>query len=155
MEKTRFERNQNQIIMSKDVIKEYSNGEITVVWQSSKCIHAGVCVKMLPEVYNPKARPWINIDNADTVALKEQVLKCPSGALTYYMNGAKNEVGNISTTKVEVLNGGPLLVHGTLNIVDQNGEISTKERTTAFCRCGHSANKPYCDGAHQKAGFDG
>ena len=64
-------------------MKEYSNGELTIVWDSSKCVHAGVCVKMLPKVYNPKARPWITIENATTEELKKQIDACPSGALTY------------------------------------------------------------------------
>lgn len=64
-------------------MKEYSNGEITIVWDSSKCVHAGVCVKMLPKVYNPKARPWITIENATTEELKKQIDACPSRALTY------------------------------------------------------------------------
>ncbi len=63
--------------------KNYSNGEITIHWQPKKCQHAGVCVKMLPKVYDPKAKPWITIENAKTEELKEQVSKCPSGALSY------------------------------------------------------------------------
>ncbi|MCH8494616.1 MAG: (4Fe-4S)-binding protein, partial [Balneolales bacterium] len=39
--------------------KEYTNGEITIVWQSGKCIHSGNCVKGSPEVFQPKDRPWI------------------------------------------------------------------------------------------------
>ena len=66
--------------------KEYSNGEITIKWQSKKCIHAGICVKTLPNVYDPKAKPWIKIDNASTQELMNQIDKCPSGALTYYKN---------------------------------------------------------------------
>lgn len=63
-------------------MKEYSNGEITILWQPKKCTHSGVCVKTLPQVYNPKLRPWIKIDNATTDELKAQVAKCPSGALS-------------------------------------------------------------------------
>lgn len=62
--------------------KEYSNGEITIVWQPNKCIHSGVCVKTLPKVYNPKERPWIKPENATTQELIDQVAKCPSGALS-------------------------------------------------------------------------
>ena len=62
--------------------KEYSNGEITVVWQPQKCIHAGVCVKKLPEVYDPKKVPWVKINNATSEQLKHQVSLCPSGALS-------------------------------------------------------------------------
>lgn len=62
--------------------KEYSNGEITILWQPDKCIHAAVCVKTLPQVYNPDEKPWIKIDNATTKELVEQVSQCPSGALS-------------------------------------------------------------------------
>lgn len=66
--------------------KEYKNEEITVHWDQSKCIHAGVCVRTLPKVYNPKERPWIKIENALTDELKNQINQCPSGALSYTLN---------------------------------------------------------------------
>jgi uncharacterized Fe-S cluster protein YjdI len=62
--------------------KEYSNGEITIVWQPKLCIHSGVCVKTLPKVYNPQIRPWIKPENTTTEELIDQVAKCPSGALS-------------------------------------------------------------------------
>ncbi|MBW7871555.1 MAG: (4Fe-4S)-binding protein [Flavobacteriia bacterium] len=62
--------------------KEYSNGEITILWQPEKCMHSGICVKMLPKVYNPKESPWIKPENATTEELINQVSKCPSGALS-------------------------------------------------------------------------
>lgn len=62
--------------------KEYSNGEITIVWQPDLCIHAGVCVHSLPEVYRPSQRPWVNMANATSAELRQQVAKCPSGALS-------------------------------------------------------------------------
>ncbi len=61
---------------------EYSNGEITILWQPNICQHKGICVKMLPEVYKPKERPWIKIEKATTEQLKNQVAACPSGALS-------------------------------------------------------------------------
>lgn len=53
--------------------KEYSNGEITIKWKPKVCQHAAVCVKTLPQVYNPKASPWITIENASTEELKTQI----------------------------------------------------------------------------------
>lgn len=64
-------------------MKEYPNGEISVIWKPELCEHAGICVKMLPKVYNPKERPWIKVENATTDELKHQISKCPSGALSY------------------------------------------------------------------------
>jgi uncharacterized Fe-S cluster protein YjdI len=62
--------------------KEYTNGEVTIKWQPEKCIHSGVCVKMLPKVYHPKEHPWIKPENATSEELISQVSKCPSGALS-------------------------------------------------------------------------
>ncbi len=72
-----------------NLTKEYSNGEVTIVWQNHLCKHAGVCVKMLPKVYHPQSKPWINVANATTNELIEQVKLCPSGALSFYMNNGK------------------------------------------------------------------
>ena len=47
---------------------------------------------------------------------------------------------------------GPYIVKNLKNLADQTGTIKT-EQTIALCRCGHSANKPYCDGTHKKIGF--
>lgn len=77
--------------MDKNTQKEYSNGELTIVWQPAKCIHSGVCVRTLPQVYDPKAKPWITIENAGTEELKAQIDKCPSGALSYYLNADKEQ----------------------------------------------------------------
>jgi uncharacterized Fe-S cluster protein YjdI len=141
--------------MEKEIVKEYSNGELTVVWKPAKCIHAAECVKALPEVYNPNEKPWIKAENASTQALKDQIAKCPSGALSYKMEGKEDQESASLETKVEVMANGPLLVYGTLNVKDKDGKESTKNKTTAFCRCGASNNKPYCDGSHIKVEFKG
>jgi len=139
-----------------EIVKEYSNGELTVVWKPKLCIHAAVCVKTLPNVYDPKAKPWITPENASTDALMAQIDKCPSGALSHYIKNDKtNEKMSDDSTKVEVAANGPLLVHGNLEVKNSDGEIATKKRTTAFCRCGASGNKPYCDGSHNEIGFEG
>lgn len=68
------------------VKKEYTNGEMTIIWQPDICIHSGICVQTLPLVYKPKERPWIQIENATTDELIAQIKKCPSGALSYRLN---------------------------------------------------------------------
>jgi uncharacterized Fe-S cluster protein YjdI len=65
-----------------DKISERGNHDTV----ETKGIHAGVCVKTLPQVYDPKARPWINIENATTEELIGQVAQCPSGALSIEKN---------------------------------------------------------------------
>lgn len=61
---------------------QYSNGEIIILWKPDLCIHAGICVKTLPQVYDPKVRPWVKPENATTDELRKQIARCPSGALS-------------------------------------------------------------------------
>lgn len=68
-------------------VKEYSNGEVTILWQAEKCKHSEKCWRGLPGVFNYKERPWIKPEGASTGEIVSQVSKCPSGALTYKMNG--------------------------------------------------------------------
>jgi len=63
--------------------KEYSNGEIAIIWQPKKCTHAAECVKRLPKVYHPRELPWITPEHANTEEPIAQINCCPSGALTY------------------------------------------------------------------------
>lgn len=68
--------------MTRPVVKRYSNGEVTVVWKSALCQHSGVCFRGLPQVFDPRRRPWIAIDGASSAQIVEQVGRCPSGALS-------------------------------------------------------------------------
>lgn len=137
---------------------KYTNGEVTIVWKPDICIHSTLCWKGLKEVFNPAERPWIKPEGAATEKIIEQVRKCPSGALSYFLN---NEEGKeIVAEKAEMLNieiatDGPILIKTECTIKHSDGRTEVKIGTTALCRCGHSANKPYCDGAHRKAGFKG
>ena len=135
--------------------KEYTNNEVTIVWEPDKCIHSGICVRGLPNVFRPKVRPWLRIDGASTKELVSQVKQCPSGALSFYMNDEEDEIAESLNTKVEVLENGPLLIYGTLKVTNKDGSTEIKNKTTAFCRCGASKNKPYCDGTHVKNNFKG
>jgi len=65
---------------------EYTNGEVTIVWKSSLCAHSANCARGLPEVFQPREKPWIKPHQASSEAIVAQVKKCPSGALTFHMN---------------------------------------------------------------------
>lgn len=66
--------------------KTYTNGELTIHWDSSKCIHSGNCVRNAREVFKPKERPWVQMENGTTEEIKNAIDKCPSGALSYAFN---------------------------------------------------------------------
>jgi len=73
----------------KDITKTYTNGEVTIIWKPSLCIHSGICARGLPAVFHPKELPWITPEQSTTDVIIEQVKKCPSGALSFRMNNAK------------------------------------------------------------------
>lgn len=62
---------------------KYSNEDITVIWQPDICIHSGICARGLLDVFNPGRKPWIDLTKAETERIKEQIKKCPSGALSF------------------------------------------------------------------------
>ena len=68
--------------MDKKITKTYSNGEITVVWKPDICVHSAICFHGLPEVFDPRRRPWVDVQAASTTQVVEQVHRCPSGALS-------------------------------------------------------------------------
>lgn len=73
--------------------KEYSNGEVTIVWKPELCIHSAICAKGLPKVFQPREKPWIKQEAATSQEIMDQVNKCPSGALSYYLNNQKQNHG--------------------------------------------------------------
>ena len=63
----------------------------------------------------------------------------------------------MSNVKIIVRNNGPLRVEGDgIEIVDQDGKAFglAGRIVVSLCRCGHSENKPFCDGTHNKIGFN-
>lgn len=133
-------------------IKEYSKDDVTVVWQPHKCIHSANCWRGLPKAFNPKEKPWINLENVTSEEIMEQVLKCPSGALSIKSESEGESESVETATEIVVIKNGPLMVKGSLSIKHKDGkEESQKE--VYLCRCGQSTNKPFCDGTHKKCGF--
>lgn len=141
--------------MAEEIRKTYSNGEVTIVWQPHKCIHSTRCFRGLPQVFDPAKRPWVNAHGASTQAQIDQVRKCPSGALSYYLNKEKMKPES-NSVKIEIIPDGPIIVEGKILIQQASGEpLPAEETTHAFCRCGASKNKPFCDGTHQEIDFKG
>lgn len=69
--------------------REYSNGEVVVVWKRWLCVHSAVCVRGLPEVFRPRERPWVRVEEASSEEIALQCDQCPSGALSSYWLGER------------------------------------------------------------------
>jgi uncharacterized Fe-S cluster protein YjdI len=132
--------------------REYARPEIRVQWYASRCIHSGACIRALPQVFDPKRRPWIDMAAADADAIAEAVVRCPTGALRYERHdGASNETP-AADVKITPVPNGPYFVRGVFDIVDPDGTVR-RETRVALCRCGQSKHLPYCDNTHRAIGF--
>lgn len=140
-----------------NLLKTYETEEIIVSWKPSLCSHSTNCWKGLKDVFNPKLRPWIDLSKSDVQSIMKQIDACPSAALSYQKklnDGApENNAEGQEETIVEIVPNGPVLVYGNIKVKDTAGQISNKSKVSAFCRCGASSNKPYCDGTHRKIDF--
>ena len=136
----------------KPIRKTYTAGDVTVVWQPSLCIHSKNCFHGLPQVFDPGLRPWVRTEGTPVADIVAQVRQCPSGALSIEGH-PQGEAPSASLSTATLVRNGPLLVEGRFSLVDSDGQASTREGVTAFCRCGASKNKPYCDGSHVAVGF--
>ena len=59
------------------------NGELTVNFNPTKCIHAEHCANGLSEVFSTSILPWINLEASSNEKIISQIKRCPSGALSF------------------------------------------------------------------------
>jgi len=59
----------------------YEAPGITVTFDPDVCIHSGVCVRGLPDVFDIKRKRWIRPELQDADVVAQQIDRCPSGAL--------------------------------------------------------------------------
>jgi uncharacterized Fe-S cluster protein YjdI len=146
-----------------EIVKEYSNGEVKVYWQSELCIHSANCLIELPGVFNTRKKPWININGGTSAEIMKTIDTCPSRALLYLKNPKykvrkrrKTKKKTAKFARIQVLNNGPILVTGNYIIRDaRKKKIRIDGEVAALCRCGGSKKKPFCDGNHLAIGFKG
>ena len=129
--------------------RTYEREELVVLWDATRCTHVAECLVALPEVFDVTRRPWIDVDAADADAIAAAIRRCPTGALKYEAKGDfPAEVPDEETT-VSAGRSGPLYMRGRVRLVDRQGDLIAEETRVALCRCGASANKPYCDNSHR------
>ena len=137
----------------KEKLFHYDGEAIEVIYDLNRCIHAAACVNGLPSVFNPKQTPWVDPAAASAEELAQTIETCPSGALKYrFKDGSKTEQPAAVNT-IQIESDGPVHIRGNVVLLADNGDILQEETRVTLCRCGASQNKPFCDGAHEKAGF--
>ncbi|MBW6513419.1 MAG: CDGSH iron-sulfur domain-containing protein [Candidatus Syntrophosphaera sp.] len=143
------ERSETRVPDRKDT---YKGRNITIHDNRGICSHAGFCTDNLSSVFRMGKEPWIDPNGADVEDIKLVIKMCPSGALSYTENNLEtNDFSN--DEEIHIRKNGPYNVRGGIVIENVDlGDGASKEHYT-LCRCGHSGNKPRCDGTHWYAAF--
>ena len=139
--------------MSKNPIFEFSGGQADVRWDQRLCIHMNECNKATGDLFDGARKPWCQPGLASVGEVKDVIERCPSGALSYRVkDGGTVETAPAENTIVVGYNG-PLFVRGDLTIAGAAEDMPGVRFRAALCRCGRSANKPFCDNSHETTNF--
>lgn len=135
--------------------REYSGSGLKVSFDASLCIHVAECLRLMPETFDLRARPWINLENADAQKVIDTVRNCPSGALRYEVDdeGSVDIEPEPKVPIVRAWRNGPIRIKGEVEIVNKDGKTVLEGARAALCRCGASRNKPFCDNTHKMIKF--
>lgn len=131
----------------------YTGKEVTIHDNRGICSHVGYCTDSLPSVFRLGQEPWIDPDGASKDEIIKTISKCPSGALSYSVDGREYR-DQEREPMVTVLKDGPYAVTGGIQVAGHEGRAEeVSEEHCTLCRCGSSKNKPFCDGTHWNIGF--
>ena len=123
--------------------------KIAVHFDAARCIHSRHCVLDAPTVFKANTPGgWIFPDTVPVEALVAVAHNCPSGAIQYVRKDGGPDETAPPVNQLRIREDGPYAVHAELTIDGKRDGF----RAT-LCRCGQSKIKPWCDGAHVKAGF--
>jgi CDGSH-type Zn-finger protein/uncharacterized Fe-S cluster protein YjdI len=130
----------------------YPGAAIDVVWDGGLCIHVGECTRARGALFQSGRQPWCDPDGAEAEIVAAVVERCPTGALSYTRADGTAEA-TPAANSIVVANNGPLYARGELAIEGAPPDSPGLNTRAALCRCGLSANKPFCDNSHESAGF--
>jgi CDGSH-type Zn-finger protein/uncharacterized Fe-S cluster protein YjdI len=133
-------------------LRRYESDDVTVAHDPRRCIHSAECVRGLREVFDPDRVPWIDASRARADAIARVIERCPTGALHYRRKDGGPAERPDPENVAHVGADGPVYVRGRIRIELPDGHVLDETRV-AFCRCGASKDKPFCDGSHEGIGF--
>ena len=138
----------------------YVGKQITIFDNRGICQHSGFCTDNLASVFHVGQDPFVDPNGARMEAIIAAVKNCPSGALSYALNGVerRDEVDQVRGPMITVSKDGPYRITGGIPLEDEQGKDEQHAQGSslehyALCRCGHSQNKPFCSGMHWYVNF--
>jgi CDGSH-type Zn-finger protein len=136
-----------------DKTDNYVGENITIHDNRGVCSHRGYCTDNAPDVFRMGVEPWIDPDTQDERETIQVVKMCPSGALSYTKNGILYDKWD-HEQGIMITKDGPYDVQGYVELVDPDGNAPESKDHYTLCRCGHSKNKPFCNGQHWYVNFE-
>ena len=136
-----------------DLTRVYDGEGIRVEWYASRCVHSAACIKALPAVFDPRRRPWVDVERAHADAIAEAVERCPTGALHYRRLDGGPEEAVPDSVSITTVRNGPHLLRGDIEVRDEHGALIRRDTRVALCRCGRSGHMPFCDNSHRETGY--
>ncbi|WMW22975.1 CDGSH iron-sulfur domain-containing protein [Methanolobus mangrovi] len=130
-----------------DKVDSYEGKHITIHNNRGVCSHIGHCVFNLPSVFRKGMNPWIDPDGAEPEEIIKLIKTCPSGALSYTINGELHKEYP-HDPEIFITRDGPYNIVGGIKLDDPDGSKPETQDHYALCRCSASKNKPFCDGTH-------
>ena len=133
-------------------LQTYSTDAITVTFDPTRCIHAAECIRAQPAVFDSTRRRWIRPELGAPENVAAAIRRCPTGALHYRLTDGTEESPDDAVALRSARNG-PLYVRGDVRVEREDGTLIAEGIRMALCRCGATANAPFCDGSHRASGF--
>lgn len=118
------------------------------------CSHAGFCANRVENIYGMLGRLEPD-DGATRSLMMAMIERCPSGALTFALDEEGPDIEPPLPEAIGVVADGPLYVTGGVPVNRADGQPLEGRNRQVLCRCGLSATKPLCDGAHKDVAFRG
>jgi CDGSH-type Zn-finger protein/truncated hemoglobin YjbI len=136
-------------------------GQAAVVYDNrGLCAHSGFCTDRLNSVFHLGEKPFVTASGARLDEIVRAVRKCPSGALSFGMDGreVRDHVDQPRPATIQISRNGPYRVVGSISLIDEAGSAIARPDGASLehyslCRCGSSLNKPFCSGMHWNVEF--
>ena len=135
--------------VSEDGVETVRGKDLTIKFNSKRCIHSRFCVLWQPQVYKANVvGAWIDPDADGLEASVAVAHNCPSGAIQYERHDGGPAEPAPRVNLINIRENGPLAMRAQIHL-----KGSPVGMRATLCRCGASKNKPFCDGSHIAAGF--
>jgi uncharacterized Fe-S cluster protein YjdI/CDGSH-type Zn-finger protein len=132
---------------------DYPGKNANVTWHGNLCIHISECGRAKGDLFVTGRKPWCQPDAVDDDNVREVVLRCPTGALSYEYEDRSNAEVPPDVNTIHVSYNGPLFVSGDFDLDGAPDDVPGLKYHAALCRCGKSANNPSCDNSHEAEKF--